>query len=129
MVSLHPRPQAHPAPRSAEGRPVYTYGLMEVTARLGQEGRSTRWLVAYIGRLIGAHGFPAPLPLQLGEQLRTDVCPRSRWSAAAVDAWFDSQLPPGAAGIDAAAERAAADDMDARAFAFGPLRMIDGGRA
>ena len=106
--------------------PQFTYSLGDVQARLGQQDRSTRWLLGYIVNLIGRHGFPAPLPLQHGDKVDCTPRGKSRWTATAVDAWFDAMLPCGN-GASAAAERAAASDMDARAAALG-LQLLDGGK-
>lgn len=105
--------------------PQFTYSLGDVQLRLGQGDRSTRWLLAYVARLIAHHGFPAPLPLQHGGIVDCTPRSKSRWPAAAVDAWFDHLLPPG---TTPAAERAAASDMDTRAAALG-LQVIIGGRS
>ncbi|QJQ31806.1 hypothetical protein GV829_04555 [Sphingomonas lacunae] len=125
MAHAHSTPQLRPLPGLA--LPQFTYSLSDIQVRLGQMDRSTRWLLSYVAKLIDGHGFPAPLPLQHGDTVDTMPRVKSRWPAAAVDYWFDVQLPQGG-GTTARAERAAAEDLDARAAAIG-LRTIKGGRS
>jgi hypothetical protein len=116
-----------------------TYGLGDLMRRLGQvehrgRARSTAWQIDYLRGLIADCSFPAPLPLRIRDRdtratrMTTDVQRASRWLRAAVDQWFEDQLPPGTGSGDVAEQRAGEQIMDERAAAIG-LRMVDGGRS
>lgn len=96
-----------------------------VRRELGQSALSDRRMVDYLRGLIGGHGFPRPLPtLMRGGSLTQDVTRKSAWIKSAVDAWLAGFIPPDcAATMDAAAIRAAAEDMDAAAHS---LRLVGG---
>jgi hypothetical protein len=110
--------------------PPGTYDIRQIAAKLGYARRDHRALRGFVTALIDQRGFPAPLPsLARGpELLITDgVTSHSKWLAPAVDAWLDNFLPPAAAlALDAAARRAAAQDMD---HAATTLRLVAGGSA
>lgn len=115
-----------------------TYGVGDLVRRLGQEQhgarpRSLAWQLSYIADLITNCGFPKPLPLRIRDRntgehrISTHVQRASRWQRAAVDQWFEDQLPPGTGAGDAAEQRAGEAIMDERARAIG-LHLVDGGR-
>lgn len=95
-----------------------------------QRGRgcSDARFTAFLDDLIGAHGFPRPLPApKHGGGVEIAVTPRSQWLRAGVLEWFGDFLPPeAAASLEGAAAAAAADDMDAAA---GNLRLVGGTEA
>lgn len=117
-----------------------TYGVGDIVRRLGQEQHGTRprslaWQITYISDLIATCAFPPPLPLRVRDRttglhaMTTDVQRTSRWQRAAVDQWFEGQLPPDTAdAVGAAEQRAGEAIMDERARQIG-LHMVDGGRA
>lgn len=78
--------------------------LFYIGHRLGHSGRSERWLRQRVDWLTEHVSFPAPLPSPRATE--------RRYSRRAVDAWFESRLPPGAAGGDASPMAAL---LDARA--------------
>ena len=111
----------------AEGDPP-TCNLQWICNQLGHDGSEARQ-VAYVAGLIAEEGFPRPFPhLAHGGGLSRDIHPtRSQWLRAGVEAWLADFLPPaGAAAIDAAAQRAAAAEMDDMA---GKLRLVGGTEA
>lgn len=116
-------------PRST-AEPAQTCNLTYIARRLGKAGWGDRRTCTYIQALIDARGFPAPFPELRGKgdrrQLTDHVRPASSWQRDAVDCWFGDFLPPdAAAALDAAAQAAAAHDMDERAA---NLHLIAGGR-
>lgn len=111
----------------ADGDPP-TCNLQWICRHLGHDS-SEAGQVAYIRGLIAEHGFPRPLPhLAHGSKVSLDIhATRSQWIRVAVEAWLADFLPPaGAAALDAAAMRAAAEDMDDMA---GKLRLVGGTEA
>jgi hypothetical protein len=111
----------------ADGDPP-TCNLQWICKQLGHDG-SEASQVAYVRGLIDDHGFPRPFPhLAHGGGLSSDIhAIRSQWLRAGVEAWLADFLPPaGAAALDAAAQRAAAEDMDRMA---GNLRLVGGTEA
>lgn len=111
----------------AEGDPP-TCNLQWICRQLGHQG-SDASKVAYVGGLIMARGFPQPLPhLAHGGKIGIGIHPqRSQWIRAGVEAWLADFLPPSAgAALDAAAQRAAAADMDKAAL---NLRLVGGTEA
>lgn len=102
-----------------------TCNLQWICKRLGHDGTDAS-KVGYVGGLIMAFGFPKPLPhLAHGGKVALGVHPqRSQWLRVGVEAWLADYLPPaGAAALDAAAQRAAAADMDSAAM---NLRLVGG---
>lgn len=121
-----PRSDDPPSDRRDRANPhVLTFG--QVAFALGIRGRSIGYQTGYIRQLHTRQNFPAPLPsynktrneLIQGEAA---ITPRAQWQRAAVDAWFDGQLPPGALASRLARETAAdAAALDANAASlFGP---------
>ena len=116
---------------------TFTWGLGEIIRRLGQERigereRSTRWRIGYLSKMVAA-GFPKPLPVLIGDTLTDEVCAKSRWPIAEVEAWFENRTPPGGTSAsEVEARRAGESDMDDRAAQIGRaiagrnLRVIDG---
>lgn len=105
-----------------------TCNLSWICKQLGHEG-SEASQVAYAQGLIATTGFPRPLPhLAHGGRVSLDIHPtRSQWIRAAVEAWLADWFPPaGAAALDAAAVRLAAEEMDAMAC---NLRLVGGTEA
>lgn len=103
-----------------------TVSLHWICRQLGFSG-SHEARKRYVSGLIQAEGFPHPLPhLAHGGRVSRAIHPaRSQWLRAGVDAWLADFLPPaGHAALDAAAERAAAADMDGAA-----LRLVGGTEA
>lgn len=97
----------------ADGDPP-TCNLQWICKQLGHDGTDAS-KVAYIGGLIMAFDFPKPLPhLAHGGFISPGIhATRSQWVRAGVEAWLADYLPPaGAVALDAAAQRAAAADMD-----------------
>lgn len=96
---------------------VYTFG--EICEQLGLFGRSLQYRQEYIRTMVRTAGFPSPLPA-FNRSARTmtegaeAVTPKANWQRAAVDAWFDRRLPPGARSADVA-QGAIAEDLDDRA--------------
>lgn len=111
----------------ADGDPP-TCNLQWICKQLGHDG-SDATKVAYVGGLIIGFDFPKPLPhLAHGGAIGIGIHPhRSQWVRCGVEAWLADYLPPaGAAALDAAAQRAAAADMDAMA---GKLVLVGGTEA
>lgn len=107
----------------------YSYSLLEVVKRLGQDRRGDRYRRSYVQKLVDEADFPPPFPVLVAGALVGTVRSNSRWDAAAVDRWFEDRLPPDtAATIDRAAMREAADTLDARASQLG-LVVHQGGRS
>ena len=113
---------------------IFTYGVTDIIRRLGQDtqpgGRHTsdRWRINHINDLIAGSNFPEPLPLRerAGDGVTSQVQPRSRWIASAVENWFDGLLPASAIdAADRAGQLAAANDMDNRAH---HLQLVDAGQ-
>lgn len=105
-----------------------TCNLQWICKHLGHDS-SEAGQVTYVRGLIHGWGFPKPLPhLAHGGKVSNDIHPtRSQWIRTAVEAWLADFLPPaGAAALDAAAQRAAAADMDANAM---KLRVVGGTEA
>jgi hypothetical protein len=88
-----------------------------IARRAGISDRSDAWILNTIRNLIAQEAFPKPLPhFDLQGRRRDAVNLHSRWIRAAVDAWFDGQLPPHVAA--SIADRRAANDgalLDSRA--------------
>lgn len=108
----------------ADGDPP-TCNLQWICKHLGFKGAEASQ-IAYVDGLIDLEGFPRPLPhLAHGGGISKEIhATRSQWIRTAVEAWLADFLPPaGAAALDAAAQRDAAADMDARA---GNLRLVGG---
>ena len=85
-----------------------------VTVQLGCSNKGSAYKVAYIRMLMRDQGFPAPLPRFIHSRavLMTGadaVYPNARWQRAAVDAWFEGLLPPGARNALTTAEAAEVD--------------------
>lgn len=111
----------------ADGDPP-TCNLQWICRQLGEAG-SDAAKITYVRGLIDEHGFPRPLPhLAHGGKVSLDIhAIRSQWIRAGVEAWIADFLPPaGAAALDAAAQRAAAADMDNAAL---HLRLVGGTEA
>lgn len=99
-----------------------TVGLPFIRRELGRQTYGPGRLVRYVELLIGECGFPPPLPEMVKGQLVHGVTEHSVWRRAPVEAWIEDQLPPAnAAALDARAQAAAADDMDAAA---GNLHLV-----
>ena len=127
-MSLTPSPRAAMALSEAGT----TCTLWWIRAELGRTDCSDARFVGYVQDLVDSCGFPPPFPSKLkGQDLTRAVTVRSMFRRDAVQAWLDDFLPPDcAARLDDAAHRAAAADLDARAFGLGrPLTLINGGRA
>lgn len=103
-VTVLPTPLARAAQANANPRNVSTCGIFDVAGRLGQAHRRPNFICKTIELLIEERGFPQPFPLLRGAVLQERVFADSRWQRAAVDAWFNSQLPPEAQALDTAAE-------------------------
>lgn len=106
----------------ADGDPP-TCNLQWICRQLGEAG-SDAAKITYVRGLIDDHGFPRPLPhLAHGGKISLDIHPiRSQWIRVAVEAWLADFLPPTAtAALDAAAQRAAAADMDNAALGLKQL--------
>jgi len=111
----------------ADGDPP-TCNLQWICHQLGHDG-SDGAKITYVQGLIAQHGFPRPLPhLAHGGKVSLDIhATRSQWIRTAVEAWLADFLPPTAtAALDAAAQRAAAADMDNAAL---HLRLVGGTEA
>lgn len=91
---------AHANPRNA-----HTVGIYDIAGRLGQAHRRPAYLCRTIDALIAERDFPAPFPLLKGGELSTAAHTDSKWARAAVDAWFDNNLPPAARAAVDLAER------------------------
>lgn len=96
---------------------IYTFG--EICDQLGLFQRSLQYRQAYIRTMVDKAGFPEPLPAlnRSAGELTTGadaVTPKANWQRAAVDAWFDRRLPPGARAADQSHD-ATADQLDERA--------------
>lgn len=103
---------------------AHTVTISSIGRRLGVRDMSARRLCGYVTQLIDQRGFPKPLPAYRGKKLHDEVIIHSRWVKPAVDAWFDTFLPPEAlAALDAQARQAAAAEMDAAAAG---LRLVGG---
>lgn len=102
-----------PEPRRAE----VTWPMYRVAAELGVGKRNARYQRDYLAALIENEGFPQPLPVLVKGALTREISPaRSRWIAAAVQAWLDGTLPPGiTAAIESIEAHDAADRLDAAA--------------
>lgn len=101
--------------------------LWYIQLRLGRHDYAVRRMCRYVTVLIAEHDFPTPFPCLRRGRLATDVCDKSRWPRDAVDAWLRAWLPPSAgASLDAAAQSAAAREMDGRAA---QLTLVRGSRA
>lgn len=101
-----------------------TCNLHWIARQLGCAGESDAHKIRYVDQLIAHFGFPRPLPhLAHGGRVATTIHPvRSQWIRAGVEAWLADFLPPaGADAIDAAARRAAADEMDSAALGLKQL--------
>jgi hypothetical protein len=87
-------------------------GLHYIAHRLGQAGRTERWLRGRIDWLVANAGFPSHLP---------SPKPNERvYNARAVDAWFDGQLGSADhARINAADRTVWQTVLDARAASIG----------
>ncbi|MCU0892456.1 MAG: hypothetical protein MUE77_12120 [Sandarakinorhabdus sp.] len=86
-------------------------GLSYIAHRLGQNGRSDRWLRSRVDWLTQNAGFPAPLP--------SPKVNERRYAKRAVDAWFEGQ---GGAPASAAADLSPwAATLDARAAGLDQL--------
>lgn len=117
------------AGRVAQGDAEPTCTLWFVGRELGKADFSATRLAAYVQGLVDQFGFPPPYPSLHRRALTRAVTPRSTWRRAAVMAWLDDWLPPATSdALDAAAQAAAAADMDAAALQLGQLRMISGGK-
>jgi hypothetical protein len=97
----------------------YVFPFRHVALQLGINDKAPTYQVAYVRALIQYQNFPFPLPHVVVSRGLTvtgvdAVRPGASWQKAAVDAWFDGLLPPGARTTDAAAS-AAADTLDANA--------------
>ncbi|MBN8848175.1 MULTISPECIES: hypothetical protein [unclassified Sphingomonas] len=103
-VAILPTPLARAAQASANPRNISTCGIYDVAGRLGQAHRQPHYICKTIDRLIEQRGFPHPFPLLRGEAMLERVLADSRWPRAAVEAWFNDQLPPAARALDCAAE-------------------------
>ena len=107
--------------------PAFTYGLSDICDRLGVLGHGPAWQVRYVDRLIKRLNFPAPLPVMIGARMIEGAHRNSRWTATAVDRWFEDRLPPDAAAREDRAERRQAEAaMDARAHGLA-VRLVRGG--
>lgn len=106
-VAVLPTPLARAAAAAANPRNRDTCGIYDIAGRLGQASRRPAYLCRTIDALIEAKGFPEPFPLLKGAKLSTAAHADSRWSRAAVDAWFDNALPPSARGLVDKVERQA----------------------
>lgn len=94
-----------------------TWPMHAVARRLGQHHRSAKWQRDYLTALIASQNFPRPLPTMAAGQINTEISPtKSRWLAAAVQAWLDGFLPPEAVTArESEAANAAAARLDASA--------------
>jgi predicted DNA-binding transcriptional regulator AlpA len=88
-----------------------------IAKKAGISDRSDGWILNTIRNWIAQENFPKPLPhYDLQNRRRAEVNLHSRWIRAAVDAWFDGQLPPHV--LEGLADRTAANDaglLDQRA--------------
>ena len=108
-VAILPTPLARASAASINPRNRGTCGIYDVAGRLGQAHRQPKYICASIDALIAGAGFPRPYPLARAGRLIHDCHADSRWPLAAVDDWFDSQLPPEARATVARAERVEID--------------------
>lgn len=109
-VAILPTPRARAAVAATNVRNAGTSGIFDIAGRLGQAHRRPRYICDTIDALIAHEGFPAPYPLVRGGALVRSVHADSRWPTAAVDHWFDNQLPPGARAAIVSADRRDVDD-------------------
>lgn len=103
-VTVLPTPLARAAQANANPRNLSTCGIFDVAGRLGQAHRRPNFICKTIDLLIEERGFPQPFPLLRGAVLQERVFADSRWPRAAVEAWFNDQLPPAARALDSTAE-------------------------
>lgn len=92
--------------------PLQAVNMAYVAHRLGISARTEATQRRHILDLVGNHGFPASLPGRIG-------CRSLRWDRRAVDAWFDSLLPPQVRDrIESSAADLALAELEARAEAI-----------
>lgn len=103
-VTVLPTPLARAAQAATNPRNASTCGIYDVAGRLGQANRRPQYICKTIDLLIEERGFPHPFPLLRGDVLKERVFADSRWPRAAVEAWFNHQLPPAARALDSSAE-------------------------
>ncbi|WP_308815547.1 hypothetical protein [Sphingomonas sp. GV3] len=108
-VAILPTPLARAALAGSNPRNAATCGIYDVAGRLGQAHRKPKWLSDYIEQLIEKAGFPKAYPVLKAGKLASGVTRDSRWCRAAVDLWFDGQLPPGSRDAGAVAGRVEVD--------------------
>ncbi len=131
-MSVHCFPSAHPeearsavskdpaAPPDERANPLLN--LSQVARRLGVQRFGDQRLLGYLTALIAGHGFPRPLPAPVKKRAVAAVHRESQWRGDAVEAWFDTFLPPACAtALDAKALEAAASAMD---HAAANLRVV-----
>lgn len=126
-VAVLPTPLTRAALAATNPRHAHACGIHEIAGRMGYADRTPAWICKQIDGLIAQAAFPKPFPLVKNGKLSAKVGRRSRWSLAAVDAWFHDQLPPGAQAAVRDAERV---EVDSRLNAnLGHLFAGAGGRA
>lgn len=118
-IAIIPTPLAQAAAAARNPRNEGTCGIHDIAGRIGQAHRSESYICKTIDAYITAAGFPAPFPIVRGGKLVAGAHKDSRWPLVAVDAWFDSLLPPGARGAIDQADRVAIDSrLNARALSL-----------
>lgn len=126
-VAILPTPLAARTHAALNPRNAHTCGIHDIAGRMGHADRNPTWICKLLDGLIVEAGFPKPFPSLKAGRLTAKVGRRSKWAIAAVDAWFNDQLPPGAQGLVRDAERVA---IDSRLNAnLGDLFPAVGGRA
>lgn len=105
-VAVIPTPLARAAIAARNPGNASTCSIHEIAHRLGQAHRTPRYICTTIDLLIAEKHFPRAFPLARAGRLVATTHADSRFPRAAVDAWFDGQMPPG---TSAAAERVEVD--------------------
>ena len=103
-VAILPTPHAHAARAAANPRNAGTCGIFDIAGRLGQAHVAQAKICRTIDALIAEREFPRPYPLFRAGRLHDGAHRDSRWPLAAVDHWFEDNLPPGARALARTAE-------------------------
>jgi predicted DNA-binding transcriptional regulator AlpA len=125
-ITVIPTPlaQAH-ALRIRNPRNAGTVDLFHVAGRLGQAHISLKRLVRLIDAMIEQDGFPPALPhLSGGRKIRT-ASRDAAWPEAAVDHWFEKDLPADLRHVLGGAERHAIDSR----LSAAAMQLFDGDAA